>query len=605
MKRILFALAILALLVPTASRARGETEVSVDFFYNNLGDDGSWIEVGDYGYCWQPSVAVSNAKWRPYSDGYWAYTDVGWTWVSNEDFGWATYHYGRWAHLQDQGWVWVPGHEWGPAWVSWRTGGDYVGWAPLPPQSASSGGEVVYEGRPITGQVDIDFDIGPSYYNFVDVRYIGEPVLRDRIFEPSQNVNYINRTVNVTNITYTNSTVYNYGPDYNRLSAYSTRPIRRMHLERQTNVDFNTASRSGGPTRVQGDKIVIAAPLRVDRGSRTAAPKVVKTKIAKANLETGWGGISDPKAKAELQQKFRTEDRKSVPPPQVPATNPAALTAASPGVSPAASAIPGATSSPAGGTTPPVATPTPAGSVTPAPAATTPTPQAGRDASKLAQTPSPAASANASPVVSPNESHGRKAGRGPLPAPSASVQPSASPAGRGDQRGKGRDKSERTPNEQLIKPSATPATSVAPEMATTPAGAVEEGRGKGKQGRQPISTVAPTAPPSGSTGNVDAANGNPKPARKVVTPNPPDGSGLRTTNRPDGVPGPGAGQQSNDAQSNERPTRKAPVNPSQQLTPPQGAQGNGPGAAAREGQPKGDKGKKEKKNPEASPAPEQ
>ena len=50
----------------------------------------AWVEVADYGYCWQPAVAVSNAKWRPYSDGYWVYTDVGWTWVSYEDFGWAT-----------------------------------------------------------------------------------------------------------------------------------------------------------------------------------------------------------------------------------------------------------------------------------------------------------------------------------------------------------------------------------------------------------------------------------------------------------------------------------------------------------------------------------
>lgn len=31
------------------------------------------------------------------------------------------------------GWVWVPGVEWAPAWVSWRVGGGYIGWAPLPP----------------------------------------------------------------------------------------------------------------------------------------------------------------------------------------------------------------------------------------------------------------------------------------------------------------------------------------------------------------------------------------------------------------------------------------------------------------------------------------
>src|ERR1700687_2264655 len=182
MKRIFLALAISVLFFPAPRQANG-AEVSVDFFYNNL-SGGSWIEVGDYGYCWQPDVAAS-ADWRPYSDGYWAYTDLGWTWVSYEDFGWATYHYGRWVRLSGRGWVWVPGRdedlEWGPAWVSWRTGGDYIGWAPLPP---ARGG--IYAGVSIGGHVDIDFDIGPAYYNFCEVRYIGEPVLRERIVDVSQ-----------------------------------------------------------------------------------------------------------------------------------------------------------------------------------------------------------------------------------------------------------------------------------------------------------------------------------------------------------------------------------------------------------------------------------
>ena len=49
------------------------------------------------------------------------------------DWGWVTFHYGRWAHDQRLGWFWVPGDEWGPAWVDWRRGDDFVGWAPLPP----------------------------------------------------------------------------------------------------------------------------------------------------------------------------------------------------------------------------------------------------------------------------------------------------------------------------------------------------------------------------------------------------------------------------------------------------------------------------------------
>ena len=110
--------------------------------------------------------------------------------------------------------------------------------------TATTAWRVVYEGRPISGHVDVEFDIGPAYYNFVDVRYIGEPVLRERIFAPTQNITYINKTVNVTNITYNNTMVYNYGPDYNRLSAYSTGRFNGSLSSGKQNVDLNAAARS-------------------------------------------------------------------------------------------------------------------------------------------------------------------------------------------------------------------------------------------------------------------------------------------------------------------------------------------------------------------------
>ena len=345
MKKIFLALTIFTLLLPAARLAEADSEVSVDFFYNNL-SGGNWIEVGDYGYGWQPDVAVSDSNWRPYSDGYWAYTDVGWTWVSYEDFGWATYHYGRWARLTDYGWVWFPGSDldWGPAWVSWRTGGDYVGWAPLPPR----GPGIVYEGRPIGGRVDIDFDIGPAYYNFVDVRYIGEPVLRSRIVAPSENVTYINNTVNVTNITYQNNVVYNYGPDYNVLSARSSRPIQRLRLEREANVDVTAAAKSGGLTKVQGDKLVVGAPMTIKKPAAQIAPPNVKTKVAQPKLEKGWAGVSN---EAEVKQKMKTEDLKKVPPPSAagaPGQAPPAAPATAPTapVAPTGAAAPTAAASP-------------------------------------------------------------------------------------------------------------------------------------------------------------------------------------------------------------------------------------------------------------------
>ena len=64
MKRILLALAIFALVLPATRPAEAGVDVSVDFFYNNLNTGGSWVEAGDYGYAWQPSIAVSNNRMK-------------------------------------------------------------------------------------------------------------------------------------------------------------------------------------------------------------------------------------------------------------------------------------------------------------------------------------------------------------------------------------------------------------------------------------------------------------------------------------------------------------------------------------------------------------
>ncbi|HEV2840623.1 MAG TPA: DUF6600 domain-containing protein [Chthoniobacterales bacterium] len=432
MKRILLAVAILALVLPAMRQAEARVDVSIDFFYDNIGSDGNWVEVADYGYCWQPTVAVSNAKWRPYSDGYWVYTDVGWTWVSNEDFGWATYHYGRWTRLRDRGWFWVPGREWGPAWVSWRTGGDYVGWAPLPPRGR---GDVDYDNRTISGQVDVEFDIGPSYYNFVDVRYIGEPVLRERIVESSLNITYISNTVNVTNITYTNSRVHNYGPDYDTVSRYSTRPIRRMTLEHDANADLSVAVRSRGVNRVQGDRLIVAAPLTFQKPPKPIAPKMVKEKIAKPTFERGWDGVSDPKAQEELKQKMKSEDPKKIPPPSIKPRDGAEPALSPAGASPAAPA-PGSTQAPAA--TSPAVSGSPASVATPATAASPVAPSddkgKGKDKDKpakdLSASPNPASMT--SPAMTPADKPKRERGDKPAPAltPSSSVAPGSTPAPR-------------------------------------------------------------------------------------------------------------------------------------------------------------------------------
>jgi hypothetical protein len=501
MKKILFALAMLVFGVSALQQARAD--VSIDFFYDNL-SGGNWIDVEGYGYGWQPDIAVNDTNWRPYADGYWAYTDNGWAWVSYEDFGWATYHYGRWANLSDYGWVWFPGEDldWGPAWVSWRTGGDYVGWAPLPPR----GPGVVYEGGVIGPQVDIQFDIGPAYYNFCEVRYIGEPVLRNYIAPPVQNVTYINNTVNVTNITVKNNVVYNYGPNYDALSAHSARPIQRLNIERQSATNLSAAAKSGALTKVQGNKLVVAAPPKLAKAPPTAKPPAVKTKVAQPKLNRGWAGVAN---EAQLKQKIKTENPKNVPPPTGAAARGGGSPLPAAGASPTAPAAAGAPAASPGrperavspaaaprGVTSPAATPRP----TPPPRGTPP----GRPGTSPAGKVSPAPGA-------PGRALER--GRATPPAAQPKFTPGRAPAEAASP-GVERKPPAAAPPSPLTRRTPPPRPGVAPEA---PGAASPTGKERGRIERGPVS-------PTPHLGGGGAA-GAPEQARPRLQGAPPTGAG--------------------------------------------------------------------------------
>src|SRR5262247_877253 len=114
-----------------APPARAAVDVSFDFFYQDLSPHGSWLVSASYGRVWQPRVYQPG--WNPYYDGHWEYADVGWVWVSDYSWGAVPYHYGTWVMDANYGWVWVPGYTWAPAWVTFRSGPDYIGWAPVAP----------------------------------------------------------------------------------------------------------------------------------------------------------------------------------------------------------------------------------------------------------------------------------------------------------------------------------------------------------------------------------------------------------------------------------------------------------------------------------------
>lgn len=197
--------------------ARSEFAVGISIneasdFHQPLGAYGYWVDRAPYGRCWYPAYVGSD--WRPYSDGQWVWTDdCGWYWVSSEPWAWACYHYGRWVQDSYYGWIWVPGIEWGPSWVSWRDGDDYVGWAPLPPE-CDFGPQGVFA---------INVVIAPRAFVFVERRHFCEPIRPSRIVV---NQTIINKTRYVTNIRRENKRVFVGGPDRQVIERGSGEKVR-------------------------------------------------------------------------------------------------------------------------------------------------------------------------------------------------------------------------------------------------------------------------------------------------------------------------------------------------------------------------------------------
>jgi hypothetical protein len=112
-------------------------------FRSTLDPYGQWTDDPTYGTVWVPSQDVVGSDFTPYATaGHWTYDD-DYTWISDYDWGWAPFHYGRWVYSTPYGWGWIPGRTYAGAWVSWRYGyGDYgyVGWGPMAPTWGWRGG---------------------------------------------------------------------------------------------------------------------------------------------------------------------------------------------------------------------------------------------------------------------------------------------------------------------------------------------------------------------------------------------------------------------------------------------------------------------------------
>jgi hypothetical protein len=225
-------------------------------YERDLSPYGHWVRT-EYGRCWAPYGVPPG--WQPYTVGHWDDTNRGWCWASEgpeAEWGVITFHYGRWYVDRSYGWVWVPGDVWSPAWVSWREGAGYCGWYPLPPQ-VGDGVNVRVE--------TVDRYCPPERYVYCDERYVNEPSVYRHV--EHQDVTIINRTTNITNITYVDNRVENRGISVQHVEERSGKRVNRSNLAETDNATDARRLRQEG-------KPVVYSPSAVARASQESQPRL-------------------------------------------------------------------------------------------------------------------------------------------------------------------------------------------------------------------------------------------------------------------------------------------------------------------------------------------
>ena len=183
--------------------------------YEDLDDNGDWRPDAGYGNVWYPHVSPG---WAPYREGHWAWIDPwGWTWVDDEPWGYAPFHYGRWLSIRGR-WGWVPGPPevrpvYAPALVVFVGGGGggfggNVGWFPLGPR------EVYVPSYPVSRGYVNRVNVSNTTVNVTTVTNV-------------YNTTIINKTTNITNVTYANRSVSGAVTAVPQHSFASAQPVSR------------------------------------------------------------------------------------------------------------------------------------------------------------------------------------------------------------------------------------------------------------------------------------------------------------------------------------------------------------------------------------------
>ena len=270
-------------------------------FGEALNPYGDWLSTDNYGEVWRPNTSQT-VDWSPYTVGQWNYTELGWHFTSPEPWGWACYHYGRWVRYRTLGWCWVPGREWAPAWVSWRTSSNHIGWSPLPPTATWS------HSIGIRRWVDSRCNIGPSHYNFVKITDFGSRNCRTSVINRRQNASLILSTNNVTLILSSssegNNHIHSRGPNRDYLVRHHQQKHPTLHIVK------NRGKRGAiNRTNHSSNHIVIHERIKSSHSERPNN-RPASRKIHKVEVDNGWNELANHDQEKKLRRHIHNDSEK-------------------------------------------------------------------------------------------------------------------------------------------------------------------------------------------------------------------------------------------------------------------------------------------------------
>lgn len=236
--------------------------------YEDLDEHGTWRATPEYGNVWYPRTTQQG--WAPYHDGHWAYIEPwGYTWVDDQPWGFAPFHYGRWISAGGS-WGWVPsppqaqGVEYvrpvyAPALVAWIGVGAGVAWFALGPR------EVYVPSYPVSR----------SYINNVNVSNTN---VNTTVVNNYYNTTTVNNNTTVSNVSYVNRSVPGAVAATTSQAFISAQPVARnaVHVDQRavTSAPVQVLTPAITPTR--------QSVLGTSRAAAVIPPQAIQTRIAVA-----------------------------------------------------------------------------------------------------------------------------------------------------------------------------------------------------------------------------------------------------------------------------------------------------------------------------------